>query len=139
MSKAYTRIIGGKQAFQGEYPWQAALVWPDKSREIFCGGSLIKPSWVLTAAHCVLEEDGSLERFLVRCVREYGPCYPPGGPNVRKVRWVIVCRQSLQTMTPFNAKTIHFVDLLNPFTAKCGQRQNSTKKSQISICKILKN
>ena len=72
---------------------------------------MINPKWVLTAASYMppMKLDGSFQKFLVRCVREYGPYYPPGGPNVRKVIWVIVCRQGLQTMTlVFKAKTIHF-------------------------------
>ncbi|GLH10884.1 Melanization protease 1 [Gryllus bimaculatus] len=40
------RIISGKQALRGEFPWQAAL------KSTYCGGALIHPRFVLTAAHC---------------------------------------------------------------------------------------
>ncbi|CAG7838543.1 unnamed protein product, partial [Allacma fusca] len=44
----------GETAKKNEFPWQAALVYP-KSRQPFCGGSLINDRFILTAAHCVLE------------------------------------------------------------------------------------
>ncbi len=50
------QIIGGNPADDGEYPWQAAIIDADQSNPYdgqFCGGSLISPAWVLTAAHCV--------------------------------------------------------------------------------------
>ena len=50
------RIVGGKNASPGEYPWMAALVRadePDNYQAQFCGGSLIHPRWILTASHCV--------------------------------------------------------------------------------------
>lgn len=46
-------IIGGGPADPGEYPWQVALLQANTGQWWGCGGSLISPSWVATAAHCV--------------------------------------------------------------------------------------
>ena len=46
-----TRIVGGQPASKNQYPWQVALVSKGSSR-LFCGGSLISSTSVLTAAHC---------------------------------------------------------------------------------------
>ena len=35
-----TRIVGGRDADKGSYPWQAALVFRGRSKP-FCGGSLV--------------------------------------------------------------------------------------------------
>ena len=51
------RVIGGKPAAKGKWPWQVKIFAPDpEHRGRFgghCGGSLIAPHWILTAAHCV--------------------------------------------------------------------------------------
>uniref|UniRef100_H2Y806 Peptidase S1 domain-containing protein n=1 Tax=Ciona savignyi TaxID=51511 RepID=H2Y806_CIOSA len=46
------RIVGGNEAIPGSWPWHAALVRSSTSFP-FCGGSIISPRAILTAAHCL--------------------------------------------------------------------------------------
>ncbi|EDO47836.1 predicted protein, partial [Nematostella vectensis] len=49
------RIVGGTEAPINGWPWQAMLLRSPNGDQ-FCGGSLIDPGWVLTAAHCLVGE-----------------------------------------------------------------------------------
>lgn len=42
-------IVGGQDAAEEEFPWMVQLL---VNNEHICGGALIAPNWVLTAAHC---------------------------------------------------------------------------------------
>ncbi|XP_021542654.2 LOW QUALITY PROTEIN: putative serine protease 42 [Neomonachus schauinslandi] len=45
------KILGGKEAEEGKWPWQVSVRINEKH---VCGGSLITRQWVLTAGHCIL-------------------------------------------------------------------------------------
>src|SRR5690606_9579314 len=46
-------IVNGIPATQGSWPWQVRILADTDDPKGFCGGSLIRPDWVLTAAHCL--------------------------------------------------------------------------------------
>ncbi|XP_066929836.1 chymotrypsinogen A-like [Clytia hemisphaerica] len=47
------RVVHGNNAKEGSFPWLASLSYFGKH---FCGGALIDRQWVLTAAHCIDED-----------------------------------------------------------------------------------
>ena len=57
------RIVGGSAAPINSWPWQVMLRYSSSGNQ-FCGGTLVHPLWVITAAHCVKGE--SVSSFSVR-------------------------------------------------------------------------
>ena len=73
-SRSFSRIVGGTEAGEGEFPWHAVIksTRPESLRNpYFCGAVVIDQWHVLTAAHCVADRSSlpcynapTEERFL---------------------------------------------------------------------------
>ncbi|NXF94249.1 TMPS5 protease, partial [Eubucco bourcierii] len=44
------RVVGGRDVPLGRWPWQVSLY---QGAQHHCGGSVVAPEWIVTAAHCV--------------------------------------------------------------------------------------
>merc|ERR1719237_770343 len=56
-----SRIFGGQDTEENEYPWMAALSRdPLGGSQFECGAALVASEWVITAAHCFYRDNGNL-------------------------------------------------------------------------------
>jgi secreted trypsin-like serine protease len=51
------QVVGGTSAISGDFSWQVAIQRASNDHGLICGGALIGKNWVLTAAHCFVDEE----------------------------------------------------------------------------------
>ncbi|MGW6461957.1 trypsin-like serine protease [Streptomyces sp. NPDC055078] len=78
------RIIGGKPASIASAPWMAQLYFADSQGSYFCGGAVVAPTKIVTAAHCVQGIDwartGAVVTGTDRTPTDTGRTDPQGNP-----------------------------------------------------------
>jgi hypothetical protein len=85
------RIVGGVPTTQSEWPWQTALYFHggDGHDYFDCGGSLIAPAWILTAAHCFGGSRDAKDWTAVTGIGKMSYDGFPEGSTQRKVKRVV--------------------------------------------------
>ncbi|XP_058044772.1 urokinase-type plasminogen activator [Ahaetulla prasina] len=90
------KIVGGQTAPIESQPW-IATIFHSRGNQFFCGGSLIDPCWVLTAAHCFSDTGSDTSRFIVRLGRSATNASNPNDQEFRVERLIIHEAFSKQT------------------------------------------
>jgi secreted trypsin-like serine protease len=69
-------VVGGEEATALDYPFIVSLQTPGRSDYHFCGGSIIAPGWVLTAATLQVECKMRAAAVQELCIYNYSDAMP---------------------------------------------------------------
>ncbi|XP_007527854.2 ovochymase-2 [Erinaceus europaeus] len=112
----FSRIVGGSQVEKGSYPWQVSL---KKGQKHICGGTIIFPQWVVTAAHCTANRN--IASALNVTAGEYDLSHKEPGEQTLAVE-IIIVHPNFSTKRPMDydvallkmAGTFHFDQFVRP-------------------------
>uniref|UniRef100_A0A8C3IXW3 Ovochymase-1 n=1 Tax=Chrysemys picta bellii TaxID=8478 RepID=A0A8C3IXW3_CHRPI len=79
------RVVGGEEACPHCWPWQAGLQFLGDHQ---CGGVIISPTWVLTAAHCIQSTNRPLHWTVI--VGDHDRILKESTEQVRRVKTIVV-------------------------------------------------
>uniref|UniRef100_A0A2K5NYX2 Acrosin n=1 Tax=Cercocebus atys TaxID=9531 RepID=A0A2K5NYX2_CERAT len=115
------RIVGGKAAQHGAWPWMVSLqiFTYGSHRYHACGGSLLNSRWVLTAAHCFVGKNKVYDWRLVFGAKEitYGNNKPVKAPLQERYVEKIIIHEKYNSATEGN--DIALVKITPPIS--CGR------------------
>lgn len=85
------RIVGGQAANENSWPWQAHLSvcgkWYGVLECNICGGSLIHPKWIVSAAHCVPDDPSGTIILGAHQISEGGKQMVPVKEFIKHTSW----------------------------------------------------
>ena len=103
------RIIGGNEVTPGEYPFMISM--QTQTGFHFCGGILIRPDWVLTAAHCNPDTTAGLQ--LVAGVQDLRTVDSDPAVQVRSAEQVFIHPDFARS--PYLTADVALIKLDRPF------------------------
>ncbi|MGW3131351.1 trypsin-like serine protease [Streptomyces sp. NPDC001123] len=87
------KIIGGGTATIASAPWMAQLWYDGTDISFFCGGTVVSPTKILTAAHCVKDEHGKAYNWAAKGYVVTGTASLPDGTDLHGGTVTRVARQ----------------------------------------------
>jgi len=105
-----SKIIGGTNADIADFPWQIYL----RTGNYMCGGTIIAPNWILTAAHCTHNPDGTPIPASEMRVRA-GSSNPYTGPYEQYLVSQVVVHENYNRQSLFS--DLALLKLQTPITA----------------------
>ncbi|XP_066190739.1 transmembrane protease serine 5-like [Sylvia atricapilla] len=82
LQAAALRVVGGTDVAPGRWPWQVSVCQGSQHR---CGGSVLAPEWILTAAHCVHRQLPAPAWLVFAGIVTHGSAQPQAGVPVREI------------------------------------------------------
>lgn len=132
-------VRNGYELEPGAAPWQALLWRPagnlSQAQRVACGGTVIRTGWVLTAAHCLLEERGGRYFKIKYSNPETDHTIRLGVHNPRRNEGVIYPIRGIHMHPLFNIRNNYVFDIALIQYDHSNGRKLGTETQSIGILK----